>query len=115
MRSSSALFRTIALSRSTWMAIESHEPVEIEGTLLGIPEPASGGSFMTLRTERLIFKGIARSVSGNVRLFAPQFDALAAEEYDRLDLGYGSQVRIACRLDREERFLNPGVASGIEI
>ena len=95
--------------------IGSGEPVEIEGTLLGLPEPAYGGYFLTLRVDRLVFRNIGQTASGNVRLFALAEDHAAAREFDRLELRYGSRVRILCRLEREDRYLNPGVASRVEM
>jgi competence protein ComEC len=95
--------------------IKSAEPVEIEGTLLRVPEPAYGGYFLTLRVDRLVFRTTGQTASGNVRLFAPAENDATAGELDRLGLRYGSRVRIACRLEREDRYLNPGVASRIGI
>lgn len=95
--------------------IESGEPVEIEGVLLGMPEPAFGGMFLTLRAEGLAFKGDGARVSGTIRLFAPAGAEDATSEYASLDLRYGSRIRVMCRLEREDRFRNPGVKSRIEI
>ena len=95
--------------------IDPNEPVEIEGLLLRSPEPAYGGSFLRLRVERLVSKGHEQTASGDVRFFMFTDDEATAAEYERLDLNYGSVVKIACRLEREERFLNPGVASRIEM
>ena len=86
--------------------IASYEPVEIEGVLKGYPEPANRGSFLTLRAERLRFRQAVRPVSGNVRLFVIGSKTTDGEA----DLRHGSIVRVACRLEREDRYLNPGVA-----
>jgi len=96
-------------------SIASGEPVEIEGVLRRHPEPAYGGAFLMVRVDRLTFQGAVRSVSGDVRLFANADDSETAAEYAPLDLRYGSRVKVACRLEREERFRNPGVASRIEM
>ncbi len=95
--------------------IDSGEPVEIEGVLLGLPETAYDGIFITLRVERLAFKDVEYPASGNVRLFALVSDRQTAGELDQLGLRYGSRVLVMCRLEREERFRNPGVASRIEM
>ena len=38
-----------------------------------------------------------------------------AAEYETLNLEYGSRIRVACRPEREDEFLNPGVVSRKEI
>lgn len=96
-------------------AITSHDPVEVEGVLLAPPEPAYRGLFFNLRVERIKHRNTEHAASGKVRLFADTQTQAVADEYDRLDLRYGSRVRVSCRLEREDRYLNPGVASRIEV
>ncbi len=95
--------------------IYSGEPVEIEGVLIRFPEPAYEGTFLLLRGEKLIYKNADVEVSGNVRLFFPGDKNVDEGAFDQLNLGYGSRLRIYTRLEREERFQNPGVGSRIEI
>lgn len=95
--------------------INSFEPVEIEGVLLGKPEISVDGFSLILKSEKLFFKGEEMSVSGKVKLFAATYDSENTAEYENLDLQYGSKIRVACRLQREESFLNPGVFSRIEL
>lgn len=95
--------------------IQSREPVEIEGVVFGIPEPAYGGTFLLLSVEKLTYKNSDLDVSGRVRLFFPTDQASERSEIDRLDIGYGSRLRIFCRLEREEKFQNPGVASTVDM
>lgn len=95
--------------------IQSGEPVEIEGVLSGIPEPAYGGMFLVLRAEKLTFKNSEIVVSGNVGLFLPFDPGRESPELVQLDLGYGSRLRIYCRLERDEKFQNPGVASRVAL
>ncbi len=95
--------------------IRSGDPVEVEGILLGRPEPSFDGVFLTLRVEGLRYRGVDHNVSGRVRLFMP--DTAKAETSAAItdlrsqisDLKYGSRLRIACKLNREDAFLNPGV------
>lgn len=99
--------------------IRSGDPFEVEGVLMGRPEPSIDGAFLNLRTENLTYHGISRDVSGNVRLFLPQTESDNAEndfkspisdlKFEISDLKYGSRLRIACKLKREDEFLNPGV------
>jgi len=91
--------------------IESGEPVEIEGIVLGKPEPAFNGFFFKIKSELIVYNGARQSVSGTLRLFAPVQSEEAAVEYDRLDLQHGSRIRVACNPEREDRYLNPGVLS----
>ena len=106
--------------------VRSGDPVEVEGVLLGRPEPSVDGVFLTLRTEKLKYHGSLMDVSGVVRLFLQQNqgqDASANRQPDLSDptteisnlkseipdLKYGSRIAVACKLQREDEFLNPGV------
>lgn len=95
--------------------LKSGEPVEIIGLSQGKPELAVGGFFLILQTEKIIYKGIEQAVSGNIRLFLPIRDEQIAQEYEDLNLGYGTKIRVACELNREEKFQNPGGISTIKI
>lgn len=88
-------------------AIASRTPVEVEGVAAAAPEPAIGGAFITMDADTLLLKGAERQVSGRVRLFVASssqdgIDALS-------DLRYGSRIRVLCRLEREDKFRDPGI------
>lgn len=89
--------------------INSGDPIEIEGVLENAPELSAGGFFINLRSESAIYKEENIKVSGKVRLFALISDEQIAEDYQTLNLKYGSRIRVACRLSRENEYLNPGV------
>jgi len=91
--------------------IKSGDPIEVEGILQTKPELAVGGVFLILKTEKAIYKESEIKISGNVRLFASAQHEQTKGEYDQLDLNYGSRVRVACNLRREDNFLNAGVVS----
>lgn len=91
--------------------ISSGDPVEAEGVLRGKPELAINGYFLELKADRIFHNGEQTVVSGNVRYFAPLRSGEIVKEYEQLELRYGSRVRIACNLRREDAFLNPGVVS----
>ncbi|MGI8638975.1 MAG: ComEC/Rec2 family competence protein, partial [Pyrinomonadaceae bacterium] len=95
--------------------IKSGDPLEIEGVLQGKPELAVGGFFLILKAEKAVYKDAEIKVSGNVRLFAPIPTEQIKKEYDQLNLNYGSRIRVACQLRREDSFLNAGVISHKEI
>ena len=95
--------------------ISSGDPIEIEGVLQTKPELSVGGFFLELKAERAIYKTENLDVSGKVRLFAIVPNEQIAAEYEALNLEYGSRIRVACRLEREDEFLNPGVVSKKEI
>ncbi|MGH9947665.1 MAG: ComEC/Rec2 family competence protein [Pyrinomonadaceae bacterium] len=90
--------------------INSGDPVEIEGVLSDEPEPAPDGYFLSVKASRLIYKGEERAASGITRLFLPISDDNSRADVSALDLKFGDRVLIACRLEREDRYLNPGVA-----
>ncbi len=90
--------------------IRSGSPVEIEGVLLGRPEPSADGSFLTLKSKAIRYRGHDRIVSGNVRIFLPQSGSeISILESEISNLKYGSRIRAACNLEREDEYLNPGV------
>lgn len=95
--------------------ISSGDPVEIEGVLLTKPELGVDGFFLELISEKLIYKNETLNVSGKVRFFSFVSSEQIADEYKQLNLEYGSRIRVACRLEREDEFLNPGVVSKKEI
>jgi len=95
--------------------IESGDPIEIEGVIRGKFEEAVGGFFAELQTEKLIYKNKTSVVSGKVRLFAPVPNEQIADEFAQMDLQYGSRLRVACNLIREENYQNPGAISRKEI
>ncbi len=91
--------------------LESNSPVEIEGVVRAEPELSVGGMFLLIDAEKLNFNDETRQISGVVKLFAPVSDRDNAEDYTRLNLHYGSQIRFSCRLQREDNYQNPGVIS----
>jgi len=91
--------------------VESASPVEIEGVLSTFPEAAFEGSFLTLSTTRLSVRGEHIDTSGRVRVFVPRTEA----ESGIARLVYGSSVRVACHLQREDEYRNPGVTPRREI
>lgn len=85
------------------------DPVELTGVVRGEPEPAPQSFYVTLRAERIRFKGVERDASGTVLLLAPAREQQIEREYDALQLRHGARVRVMTALDREENFRNPGV------
>jgi competence protein ComEC len=88
--------------------IRSGDPVEVEGIITAPPEPSVDGYFMTVLAEMLSYHGRDLAASGNVRVFIPES---ASPDMPPVitQLKYGSRVRIACKLSREDAFLDPGV------
>lgn len=91
--------------------IESGELVEIEGVLQGKPELSVNGFFFKLNAEKIFYKGSEIDVSGVIKFFAAVAHQEVADEYAHLNLQYGSRIRVACNLRREEGYLNPGMIS----
>ncbi len=89
----------------------SGEPIEITGISQGKPELAVGGFFLLMKVENIISKGNEEKASGNIRLFLPSQDEQTLQEYDKLQIGHNAKIRVACELNREERFQNPGGVS----
>ncbi len=111
--------------------IRSGDAVEIEGVLTGRPEPSVGSVLLNLRSQKIAYRGSEYDVSGNVRLFLPVKEAAAnidrkseisdlefensSFKFEISDLKYGSRIRAACKLEREDEFLNSGVIQKREI
>lgn len=95
--------------------LESGDPIEVRGTVEGKPEVSVGGFSIILRANEFLYKGKRFDVSGKVRLFAAFRDDLVRNEYSALALRYGTKISVATNLNREERFLNPGGVSYLEI
>ncbi len=97
--------------------IRSGDAVEVEGVLTGRPEPSVDGVFLNLRSETITYRGNELKVSGNVRLFLPVYEPKPNTDlkFQIPDLKYGSRIRVACKLEREDEFLNPGVMPKREI
>ncbi|HEX8747522.1 MAG TPA: ComEC/Rec2 family competence protein, partial [Pyrinomonadaceae bacterium] len=94
--------------------IGSGEPLELTGALVLAPEPAPDGFYLTLRVERIRFKGTERVASGLVWLFAPVSDRSSGAEYRELELRYGARISVMVALRRAESFRNPGGSSFTE-
>ncbi len=110
---------------------QSGTPVEVEGVLLGRPEAIVEGEILTLRAEKLRYRGGEHVVSGKVRLFTRRSreseisnlrseisnlrSELSGPRSEISNLEYGSRIRVACVLEREDEFLNPGVITRREM
>ena len=97
--------------------IRSGDPVEVEGILTGRPELSFDGVILNLRSEKITYHGSELLASGNVRLFLPATDQKINSNLRSgiPDLKYGSRIRVACKLEREDEFLNPGVMRKREV
>ncbi len=84
-------------------------PVRVEGVLVTEPEPARDGLFLSVGVRRVEAGGCRRAATGIIRVYAPVKSAHAALALEAADLGAGTLVRIPLRLERTDRFLNPGV------
>ena len=93
----------------------SGEPVEFEGTVIGMPEAAPDGYFITLETSKLFVENSEAAASGKLRLFAVVRSPDAESDFASLILRHGTRIRVACSPEREDRFLNPGVPSRVEL
>jgi competence protein ComEC len=93
----------------------SGDPIDIEGVLVAAPEPAPGGQFLFLNAESYTYKARNDSATGVVKLFAQGDSEASSQDYRQLDLHYGTRLRIAVRLKREDEYQNPGVVSGTAI
>lgn len=96
-------------------AIASGAPVVIEGTLIRAPEPTYDGFILALSVGRLFHREAIHEALGVVRLYTRSESQEVAAVYESLGLRYGTRVRVAVSLLREESYQNPGVTSRIEL
>ncbi|MBX7055296.1 MAG: ComEC/Rec2 family competence protein [Pyrinomonadaceae bacterium] len=87
-------------------SIATGAPIVMEGVLSRSPEPRPDGLIADIDASKITFRRSERSVSGRVRLYVPLTNGV-----DNADqgLGYGTSVRVACRISRDDGFLDPGV------
>ncbi len=89
--------------------VDSGSPVEIEGKLIGLPEPAYEGVFIRIEAAKLKAKRSEQNASGVLRMFVPLSSDAQRSDLDSLDLRSGTTIRTACELLREDQYLNLGV------
>jgi competence protein ComEC len=88
--------------------ITSQDPVEVTGSLTRPPEPAPQAYFADVDVDSIALASEPRSATGQVRLMLLIADAEAEADFRRLQLDYGSRVRVLVRLDRAPGYKNPG-------
>ena len=87
----------------------SGRQVIVTGVLSGPAEFGRDRLYLTLRVERLDVDGSSPISAGVISLLA-QFRAENSEqEYRRLDLRYGTRVRVVTTFSRTDNYRNPGV------
>lgn len=94
--------------------IESGEPVVVEGSLIGLPEPSYDGVFLLIAAQQVTYRYQTHKVTGDFRIFVSVESAEAKSDLEALHLENNSKVRISCNPEREERYQNPGVRSRIQ-
>ena len=94
------LYETGRITRDT--------PLELTGVLVAPPEPAPSACYLDLEAEVIVARRIAFQASGRARLMLMLDNSEAAEEFNQLQLSYGSRVRVLVRLERARSYNNPG-------
>jgi competence protein ComEC len=95
--------------------IQSASPAELEGTLRNAAEPTFDGYILDLDVQAVDHRGQRRTADGIVRLYVGLADDVSEREFADLGLTYGTRILVACRPERDERYLNPGVISRKEL
>jgi competence protein ComEC len=89
--------------------VSTGDPVELTGVVIGEPEPAPQSFYLTVKAQRINFKGIERESSGTILLLARIPNQELVAEYEALALHHGARIRVMTALAREDDFRNPGV------
>jgi competence protein ComEC len=87
--------------------INSDDPVELTGTLVVPPEPAPKAHYLDTEAESIRLRGDTILATGRARLMIST-DGQSEEEFDSLNLDYGSRIRVLVRLERAREYANPG-------
>src|SRR5215475_1529771 len=90
--------------------ITTGETVELIGVLERPPESAPARLYLVLRVEQCLYSNRKMPVSAVVSLTALINEKAAAEEYQRLQLRYGTRIRVRTTLKRADNYRNPGVS-----
>ena len=90
--------------------IAAGEPVQLTGVLERPPELAPASLYLILRIERCRNLNGEVPASGVVSLMALINEKASAEEYQKLQLRYGTRIRIRTTLNRTDNYRNPGVS-----
>jgi competence protein ComEC len=81
--------------------------IELTGRLVAPPEPAPKATYLDLEAESILSRSEAFHATGRARLMLMLDRAEAVEEFNRLQLDYGSRVRVLVRLERARSYKNP--------
>ena len=81
--------------------------IELTGRLTAPPEPAPEATYLDVEAESILSRGEAFHATGRARLMLMLDQAEAADEFDLLQLDYGSRVRVLVRLERARSYKNP--------
>lgn len=96
--------------------VASGATVQLTGVIDGPPETFHGGLYLRMRVEKVrrvkTSSGTEKEepASGVVSLMALIANKPAAGSYRKLDLRYGTRIRVQTQLKREDNYRNPGVA-----
>ena len=86
-------------------------PSTLTGVLDGPPEIARDRLYISLRVERCLLENTETVVSGRVWLLAPMRNSTSEEQFNGLQLRYGTRVRVTTSLDYAGNYRNPGVST----
>lgn len=84
-------------------------PVELTGRIVDGPEATPTGFVIEVAASEIRKGSRTLPSSGTVRVFAASDSPASAARYSGLGLGAGDTVTVMVRLQRDDRFLNPGV------
>jgi competence protein ComEC len=83
----------------------------VTGLLDGPPEFARDRVYLSVRVERLKLDSSETSAAGRVWLLAPFRNGATENEFRKLQLRYGTRIRVNTKLDRTGNYRNPGVSA----
>ncbi len=88
--------------------ITEDDPVDLLGEVGFGAEPMPNGAFFDIACEEAVIGGRRQRVSGTVRIFVAARDPVAEAELAGLDIVPGRKLLVSLRLQREDKFRNPG-------
>jgi competence protein ComEC len=91
--------------------VDEGQNVLLTGVIDQPPELSRDRIYLILRMEEITTRSFDGSAAGSVALLGSFKNATNKQEYQNLQLRYGTRVRVKTNLNRSDQFRNPGVST----
>jgi competence protein ComEC len=101
-------------SIKSWLSTQQLDPeqtVILTGVLTRPPELARDRLYLTLSADEVLTNNNQAQINGLVSLLASFNSAASKQEYDALQLRFGTRIRVRVKLNLIDKYRNPGVST----